>query len=289
MGLGYLVVEATDLDAWRDFGTQVLGMAVAPGSNGEALYLKMDERPFRLAIVAGGEDALSAVGWQVANGEALRAASAELEAVGVGVDEASPEQAAERKVRGLVRFTDPGGAGVELFQGPVQDHEIFVSPVGVSQFVTGDLGMGHVVMLTPSFDDTLAFYTNVLGFRESDWMLLGGMRLCFLHCNPRHHSLALADAPRSGLAHFMVEAASIDDVGYALDRFEERGVRIKQGLGRHSNDRMLSFYGATPARFDVEFGCGGLHIDDATWTSQEITKTSFWGHRRPPRPATPVG
>jgi 3,4-dihydroxy-9,10-secoandrosta-1,3,5(10)-triene-9,17-dione 4,5-dioxygenase len=115
-------------------------------------------------------------------------------------------------------------------------------------------------------------------------MDLGGMRLAFLHCNPRHHSLALADADRSALAHFMVEAATIDDVGYALDRFEDRGIRVKQGLGRHSNDRMLSFYAATPGRFDVEFGWGGIHIDDATWTSQEITKTSFWGHRRPPKP-----
>jgi hypothetical protein len=40
--------------------------------------------------------------------------------------------------------------------------------------------------------------------------------------------------------------------------------------------------------FDVEFGYGGLRIEDATWTVSEITKPSFWGHRPPiaARPAT---
>ncbi len=29
----------------------------------------------------------------------------------------------------------------------------------------------------------------------------------------------------------------------------------------------------------VEVGCGGVHVDDATWTTDEITKVSFWGHK----------
>ena len=33
-------------------------------------------------------------------------------------------------------------------------------------------------------------------------------------------------------------------------------------LGRHVNDKMLSFYMKTPGGFDVEFGCEGLQVDD---------------------------
>jgi hypothetical protein len=52
---------------------------------------------------------------------------------------------------------------------------------------------------------------------------------------------------------------------------------------------MVSFYSRSPSGFDVEFGCGGLRIDDATWTVSEITKPSFWGppaakRRRDPQP-----
>jgi 3,4-dihydroxy-9,10-secoandrosta-1,3,5(10)-triene-9,17-dione 4,5-dioxygenase len=281
--LGYLVIESTDLDAWRRFGTEVLGMAVGKRSTDDTLHLRLDDQPFRFAVVAGGEDRLQYSGWQVANQAALEQLADDLAGRGVAVERVDAEVAKQRCVGDLVRVTDPGGAALELFCSPVMDHDPFVSPVGVSGFVTGPLGLGHIVMLTPTFDESLAFYA-ALGFKESDSMALDGMQLKFLHCNPRHHSLALATGPRSMLAHFMVEARSIDDVGYTLDRCEANGVRIKQGLGRHSNDEMISFYAQAPARFDFEFGWGGLLIDDATWAVQEITKTSHWGHRRPPRP-----
>ncbi|MEO5841655.1 MAG: VOC family protein [Acidimicrobiales bacterium] len=281
--LGYLVIESTDLDAWRRFGTGVLGMAVGQRSTDDTLHLRMDDQPFRFAVVAGAEDRLQYSGWQVANQSALEQLASELADRGVAVERVDADVAKQRCVGDLVRVSDPGGAALEIFCSPVMDHDPFVSPVGVSGFVTGALGLGHIVMLTPSFDESLAFYA-ALGFKESDSMAPEGMQLKFLHCNPRHHSLALATGPRSMLAHFMVEARSIDDVGYTLDRCEANGVRVKQGLGRHSNDEMISFYAQAPARFDFEFGWGGLLIDDATWAVQEITKTSHWGHRRPPRP-----
>jgi hypothetical protein len=56
-------------------------------------------------------------------------------------------------------------------------------------------------------------------------------------------------------------------------------VRIKRVLGRHSNDRMVSFYAQTPSGFDVEYGWGGRLIDDATWTVTEIEHGTLWGHR----------
>jgi 3,4-dihydroxy-9,10-secoandrosta-1,3,5(10)-triene-9,17-dione 4,5-dioxygenase len=42
---------------------------------------------------------------------------------------------------------------------------------------------------------------------------------------------------------------------------------------------MVSFYCGSPSGFDVEFGCGGLRVDEATWSVTEITKPSSWGHR----------
>ena len=282
--LGYLVIESTDVDAWRRFGTETLGMSLGRKSTDDALYLRMDDQPFRIAVIAGTEDRLQCSGWQVAHRAALEQLTDDLEHTGVPVERVDADAARQRGVGDLVRVIDPGGATLELFCSPVMDHDVFVSPVGVSGFVTGALGLGHIVMLTPTFDESLAFYKR-LGFKESDSMQLDGMQLKFLHCNPRHHSLALATGPRSMLAHFMVEARTIDDVGYALDRCEANDVRVKQGMGRHSNDEMISFYAQTPARFDFEFGWGGLLVDDATWAVQEITKTSHWGHRRPPRPA----
>ena len=44
--LGYLVVETTDLDRWRELAVDVLGMAVGKGPDPDALYLR-DRRPPR--------------------------------------------------------------------------------------------------------------------------------------------------------------------------------------------------------------------------------------------------
>ena len=195
-----------------------------------------------------------------------------------------PGELAARHVSGLARVVDPGGASIELFYGPVFDHTVFISPVGVSRFVTGELGMGHLVMASPNVDETYRFYTDLLGFRLSDTMRRGDVLVRFTHCNPRHHSLALAKGDQPMMQHFMVEVATMDDVGYAFDRFQDLGVKIRMGIGKHTNDHMTSFYAHTPGPFFVELGFGGRHIDDATWTTGEITATSFWGHRRPPKP-----
>ena len=79
----------------------------------------------------------------------------------------------------------------------------------------------------------------------------------------------------------MFEANTIDDVGFTLDRLQAAGGRLSMGLGRHTNDLMLSFYSTSPSGFDVEFGCGGRRVDDASWIVTEITRPSFWGHRPP--------
>ena len=65
----------------------------------------------------------------------------------------------------------------------------------------------------------------------------------------------------------------------ALDRVQAGGHHLSATLGKHTNDKMVSFYVRTPSGFDVEVGCGGIHVDEATWITSEITAPSFWGHR----------
>jgi 3,4-dihydroxy-9,10-secoandrosta-1,3,5(10)-triene-9,17-dione 4,5-dioxygenase len=104
--------------------------------------------------------------------------------------------------------------------------------------------------------------------------------------NPRHHNLALMGAPvPSGCVHIMLEARTLDDVGYALDRCMSRGVHISSTLGRHSNDLMVSFYALTPGGFDIEIGCMGLQVDWSRWVPTRSLAPDLWGHRWTPPPA----
>ena len=47
-GLGYVTVRSSDLAQWRHYASQVLGMMVVEDERGERLFLKMDERPYRI-------------------------------------------------------------------------------------------------------------------------------------------------------------------------------------------------------------------------------------------------
>jgi 3,4-dihydroxy-9,10-secoandrosta-1,3,5(10)-triene-9,17-dione 4,5-dioxygenase len=288
--LGYLRIESADVDAWRQFGTRVLGLTEGRGPEDGVLYLRMDDFPARLVIVPGDRERLLASGWEVADAAALAAVRHALAAAGVPVKDAAADDLTTRRVGELLRVDDPAGNPIEVFCGAALEHRPAVSPYG-NQFVTGDMGLGHVVLPVNGTEEAaLAFYTEVLGFRLRDSMRMpaeffGGkpgdppVWFRFLGCNPRHHSLALAPTPaEAGIIHLMIEVATLDDVGRALERCTRRKSPVAASLGRHANDLMVSFYARTPGGFDIEYGTDGRTVDDATWVSRETTAVSLWGH-----------
>jgi len=288
--LGYLRIESADVNAWRGFGVKVLGLTEGRGPEPGALYLRMDDFPARLVIVPGERERLLASGWEVADAAALAAVGRALADAGIPYKAGTADELAARRVASMLRLDDPAGHALEVFCGAALEHRPSVSPYG-NRFVTGDLGLGHVVLpVPPGSSAAFDFYTEVLGFRLRDSMRMpaeffGGspgdppVWFRFLGCNARHHSLALAPVPaQAGIVHLMIETASLDDVGQALDRCARRGAPVSATLGRHANDLMVSFYLRTPGGFDIEYGTDGRLVDDAAWISRETTAVSLWGH-----------
>lgn len=287
--LGYMRIEATDVAAWRKYGLEVLGMMEADGPNLDALYLRMDDFPARLVIVPGEKDRLQVSGWEVTDAPALQRLRETLTKADVAFDEGTKDELAERRVEGMIRFQDPSGNTLEAFYGAQYLARRFVSPYG-HKFVTAEQGLGHVVLTCNDDAQAQAFYQDVLGFRLRDSMRLPPQVvgrpadgdpawLRFYGCNPRHHALAFLPLPNpTGIVHLMVEVENSDDVGLCLDRALRKKVKMSATLGRHINDKMLSFYMKTPGGFDIEFGCEGLEVDDHSWIARESTAVSLWGH-----------
>ncbi|MDT4946261.1 MAG: 3,4-dihydroxy-9,10-secoandrosta,3,5(10)-triene-9,17-dione 4,5-dioxygenase [Pseudonocardiales bacterium] len=287
--LGYMRIEATDMTAWREFGLKILGLVEGKGADPNSLYLKMDDFPARLVIVPGERDRLLVSGWESASAGGLQEIRDRLDGAGVPYKEGSAEELAERRVDELIRFEDPSGNTLEVFHGAALEHRRVVSPYG-HRFVTGEQGLGHVVLSTSDDAAALHFYRDVLGFRLRDSMRLPPQMvgrpadgrpawLRFFGCNPRHHSLAFLPMPTpSGIVHLMIEVENSDDVGLCLDRAQRRKVPMSATLGRHVNDLMLSFYMKTPGGFDVEYGCEGRQVHDENWIARESTAVSLWGH-----------
>ena len=283
--LGYVVIDSASPDRWREFGTSALGAALSSEGRDE-IQFRLDGYAYRIVVRTAAEEKFHATGWEVRDAAAFAQLEATFESNGVAFERAPAAEAFERRVGALMRLEDPAQNRLELYHSPILASTRFVSPVGVSEFVTGALGLGHVVLPAPALEETADFYTRLLGFQLTDQMRLGagedgagGMRLQFYHCNPRHHSLALMEAPHpAGLVHLMLEVGSIDEVGMALDRCLHVKAPISATLGRHTNDQMFSFYVKSPSGFDVEVGTGGIQLDVGNVSTSEITSVSDWGH-----------
>ncbi|MFN0182614.1 MAG: VOC family protein [Aquabacterium sp.] len=284
--LAYVGVAVEDPTAWLRFATEVLGAMPAEAADG-ANRLRIDQRGWRIAVEHGAQNDLAFVGFEVANETALAALGQHLAGLGISVTEGDAALLADRGVIRLLRCVDPIGTAVEISCGATERFERpFASPAGVSGFVTGDQGLGHIVLGCSDIAAMRRFYVDGLGFRLSDRirMSMGGIgpvQMEFFHCNARHHTLALVPArrPRS-IFHFMLQAASLDDVGFAYDRVVAGGGKITATLGRHTNDHMFSFYAATPGGIEVEFGYGARTVNPTTWRDSLHHKPSMWGHKR---------
>jgi len=286
--LSYIGFTSPNAEEWLKFGPEVLGLELASRGPDGAVRLRADDALHRIAIHPGKVDDLSYLGWQIAGPPALEAAVAKLRQEGIKVHAGDNQLIAQRAVADLAWFVDPFGFRHELTWGLATRPSSFHPGRPHSGFVTGSGGLGHAVLFVPDLNLAEQFYTRELGFRLSD-RVEARTSLRFFHCNRRHHTVALASVPGMvGIHHLMLEVASLDDVGTALDLCQERKIPLAMGLGRHTNDLMTSFYLRTPSGFEIEYGWGGRTIDnEENWIVKTYDAGSIWGHKAPDKPLRP--
>ena len=280
--LGYLVLDVSDINAWRDLAANIIGAEERGDEGAELVRLRFDERHHRITLRPAKADSVVAIGWEVPSLAALESVRRKVAEQGLSVTEATREELADRKVEALFGFRDMDGFPVEIYFGPSTDDVPFRPSRAMSGFNCGSLGLGHVVLVTKDRDKAARFYQEVLGFSVTDFIAVDELDAVFLHCNPRHHSLALINecyGMKSGeMHHLMLEPQALEDVGRAYDIVRSRKLPLVLSLGQHSNDRMTSFYMKTPSGFSMEYGWGGLLVDDAVWRVQHYSTTKLWGH-----------
>lgn len=305
-GLGYIGLAVSDLAAWRRFLARVFAMELTERPDG-AVDARIDRWHRRFTLRAADADGLACIGWEVTDRAALETLVARVrEASGVrganggsaraAVREFTAGESRERGVLGGASFVDPiFGVTHEVFHGPTIVKAQYAPARAFGAYETGDLGLGHIVLMTPHQDHAIAYFRDVLGFRESDSMSFGGerwggdYRMVFMHCNSRHHSLAIMSPPAPGpgtpLNHIALTVRDADDIGYAYDIVIEDQVPVLMTPGRHINDLSTSFYVATPSGFAMEMAHGGVSIGE-NWKTSHYTDTKIWGHHLilPPAP-----
>ncbi len=284
--VGYLVVEVPEPASLDGFFGDVVGLERGTAPSGTATAWRNDDRAQRIVVEAGARNDATAIGLEAVDAACFERCCERVAAAGYQVTDGSPAAASQRRVAALVEVEAPWGVSVEFVRG-LDRGEPFRSARVPGGFLTDGVGFGHVVFATSAWDESQHFVTEALGMEQSDWLSVPigegiELEVRFYHCNQRHHSLALAKAPfelPQKLHHLMVEVNDRDDVGAAFDRAWESGQPIPNGLGRHDNDGMFSFYVTSPAGFQVEVGHGARTVTEDWADDRHYDRISLWGHQ----------
>ncbi|MGE3537732.1 MAG: VOC family protein [Candidatus Tectimicrobiota bacterium] len=255
-------VGVPDREHFEQFTQDILGFPVSRSADGQVTYMRTDQYCHRLAVRTTAQPVLYYVGFDVGSNEALAEWEMTLSARGIPCRRGTPQECVTRQVEDFIEFQDPDGHHLALTAG----FETRKEPVHYTRDLSV-LRLGHVLLTVADTHRTQAFYTEVLGFRLSDWVYVNDdTHLCFLRCNARHHALAFAPcapgkAPR--LQHLMLEVESLDDVMRTYHFLRKRQVPIGMGPGRHVNCQTIHVYVPTPGGFALEYGWGHRRLDDA--------------------------
>ena len=266
----------------------VVGLVPGEPADDGALTWRDDDRAQRLVVQPGPANDAVAVGFEAVDAAALRRSR-----------RPAPRDRGRRRPRAPTTTSRRdastawcarrrrGASTSSSCSGSPTPATPYSSPLVPGGFLTDGVGFGHVVFATTAFDESVRFLTD--GPRARAVRLARDragpgidLEVRFFHCNARHHTVALARAPfelPQCLHHVMFEANSRDDVGAAFDRAWDAELPIPNGLGRHDNDGMFSFYLQTPAGFQIEFGHGARVVGDDWDDNRRYDRISAWGHQ----------
>jgi 2,3-dihydroxybiphenyl 1,2-dioxygenase len=283
-GIGYIGFETPSIEAWRDYGPSVMGFGIGknPENDLGSLYLRMDDRRWRLAFHEGEIDRVAYFGWEAVGRQAFEACKIRLKEDGVAYEDGDDALKTQRGVRDVIRFKDPAGFRHEIFYGHKTDPGSFVPGRVHTGFLTEARGFGHAVVMVPDFSKELEdFFLKTMGMSWYGWGA-GKGRTGFFRTklnSKTSHDIGIGHAPgRMGIQHIGLFVKSLRDVGETYDLVKGRQLEMQMTLGQHTQDPHLSFYHFGPSGFAVETITEFEPWPGDTRTEINPERLSVWGH-----------
>jgi 2,3-dihydroxy-p-cumate/2,3-dihydroxybenzoate 3,4-dioxygenase len=232
--LRYVRLGTRDLPAAIDFAQRILGLQLIERSDSVA-YFRSDLRDHTL-VYSRGEPADKAVGLEIYGQEQFESAIAVLSQRGFNVARGNETACADRKIRALASFRDPGGNTIELVLRPLNS--------GWRYFPSRDAGitgLSGVALRATDVAACEALWTTVFNGRVSDW----AGEAAFLRFDDAHHRLAYYPSTESGILAVEFGVESVDLLMQNSYFLQSAQVSIVHGPGRRptSNQLFLTFAG----------------------------------------------
>ncbi len=150
--------------------------------------------------------------------------------------------------------------------------------------------IGHLVLQTTKYLQTLNWYLDTLGMIVSDFLYYPGQRdrgptMSFIRCDrgaipADHHTLALALGPQNRYVHSAYQVCDLDALAAGGEYLREQGYLRSWGIGRHIQGSQLFDYWRDPDGFMVEHFADGDMFDSTLepgWAPFTASGLAQWG------------
>lgn len=150
--------------------------------------------------------------------------------------------------------------------------------------------LGHVVLQSNRYVQTLDWYLQHLGLIVSDFLYYPGQRergpvMSFIRCDrgatpTDHHTLAMALGPSNRYVHSAYQVADLDAMAAGGEYLREHGYHRSWGIGRHIQGSQIFDYWRDPDGFLVEHFSDGDLFDNTLepgWAPMSASGLAQWG------------
>jgi catechol 2,3-dioxygenase-like lactoylglutathione lyase family enzyme len=259
-GVRSVELIASNLDEASRFYEDVWGLTPVESGN-DARYFRATCRYHHvLGLHQGAQPAVIRIVFDVAGRPAVDALHAKITAAGCKVGK--PAELASAGGGYGFGCKDPEGRNL-AFACNFADHAEAAADADRPRKIT------HVNLNVADFEASVAFFTDVLGFRVID----DNTPLWFLHCaNADHHSVVFARTGLSTLNHIAFEMTDADAVMRGIGRMRDAGYPLEWGPGRHGAGNNVFGYFCGPDEVPLEYTAEVLQIDE----SYQPRSSAYW-------------
>ena len=205
--LGHVTLTTPDLDRQIAYYTDVVGLTLIEREAKRA-FLASKQGLEAIALEPGPPNALARLAFQVAPGSDLAALAREL-------------------------AKDPKDTLIEIFS------EYAFARADHGQAGIMPLKLGHVAYRVNDVQQVVSFYTDVLGFRVSDWR---DETFAFLRCGPDHHTVNFVFDEVPQLHHIAFEVKDWAEIQRACEWLAKNDIHLVWGPGRHIIGHNIAIY-----------------------------------------------
>lgn len=262
-----------DLARQADYYQSIVGLGVVARES-DRLFMATESDELAIVLEAGAEQKCKRIAFEVGPDVDLADMRTNLSASGIAAEIRSDN------VPGVSRsliLTDPEGTEIELISGWT------ASPAKGSLGGIAANRLGHFAMYTADPLMTSKFYSEVLGFRISDWI---EQSFVFMRCGSDHHTLNFVAGERPAMNHIAFELRDSSHMHRACDLLGRNRIQILWGPVRHGPGHNVAVYHRNPDGQVVE-----LFFDLDRITDEELGyfEPRPWHRDRPQRPKVWVG